>query len=1207
MATNSNFPLVSTQVAFATDPFDNTKSQLWTDISDRIESFDASAGRQYELDTVSAGEATINLYDPDEACNPGNPNSPYAPGVRVYRRITDQAMWPPAPIGADVNILNPNAGFDPTFESLKVGSSPPSPGFESWGTTFVVDNHTAHTGSNCIVGQITGGSGLQAAVWNFPCISGQTYTVSAWFRQSVINTIAIWIGGHGDLSASGTSGQYVRLTGTFTADQPSLQLWVGSHSPGTSGELRIDDIQIEPTNPLNSNTDFDDGLTGWPNVGSGGIAQVSTEWAVKGIHSCKLTPAGGNNIYIEAAMVPAVAGQSYFVSGWIHSPNGTGQHYVAVKINWYDSSGTYISTSSGSDNTPLASGETRLANNFFQAPTGAGVAFAGVHAGVFAGNFGPPDASNLIYVDRVVITPYGTASPFSAYGPTVYDNFGGFVERWPSTWNYHGTYGISQMTCVDALAPMANQILYTEYRSALMAKGPAYYWPLDEGDGATSFAEASGNGGPPLVRTNSTEFGAADNFKAGTQTAIPGDPGGVGLTDYESDLTNYPTYNNASPIQTGLNSPLGINLIFNSEPVHLVITFWAAHTGNIQIDGLAGYGATVCDLINQNFFGVGLVNNAGAHQLAGVCEQIINGALTGSANTGVTDNWADGAWHHYLITFDIVSGTITTNVYVDGHNAGFATGSATGLQYPIALSTVQVAGFINPQGAIFGDAPSWPQGSFAHVAIFNRQLSYSEITDLTSAGLGYPNERSDARIARYLSYHYIAPSVLETGASLMGVSNLQANTALLDACQSVALSENGVLLVDPANSGQIWFQARSHRYLETTAKWIFGESGWLNPISDSFQRTVSGGWGQNWSTLGGSQSDYSVASGVATQTHTVVNTLHGCFMPVGTSDMDVTVDVSVPINLATGASLTQWVYGRVSDSSNYYIARLDLLTSGNVSLLLSKRVAGSLLAISGTGTVQVGSGHQAGDVWRIRFQVAGSTLRARAWMPATQSQPTTWLTGTDTDLTTGTQMGLASRLESGNTNTLPLAVSWKSLTVVPGGGEIPYKEDLTYDYDPTQIYNDVQVVNDGGATVVGGTVAQVAASQKSYGKRTFQRTVNLLSDQEAQDQANWLFFSHQAPEQRISQLTIEPSSNPRIWDAALGMRIGDRATVRRRTPIGLLEADFFIERIEHSRDKSGVWTVQVQMSPAGNAFNLQPWILEDGTYGALESTTLLGY
>lgn len=1205
MATNQNFPLVSTQVAFATDPFDTSKSQLWTDVSDRIQSFDASAGRQYELDTVSAGEATINLYDPDEACNPGNPNSPYAPGVQVYRRITDQAMWPPTPVNGDVNILNPNTGTDPSFESLPVGSAPPYP-FQVHGITFVVDNHTAHSGSNCIVGQIIGGGGLQAAVWNFSCISGQTYTVSAWFRQTVINTIAIWINGHGDLSASGTSGQYVRLTGTFTADQPTLQLWVGSHSPGTSGELRIDDVQIEPVDPLNANSDFENGLTGWPNVGSGGIAQASTEWAVKGSQSCKLTPAGGVNIYIEAAPVPAIGGNQYFISGWFHSKNGTGSHNVAVKINWYDVNGTYISTS-GSQDTPLAAGETRLVSQIITAPTGVGVAFAGVHGGVFS----TPDPSNIVYIDRLVITNFGAASTFTPYGPTVYNTFGGFVERWPSTWNYHGTYGISQMTCVDALAPMANQTLYTEYRNSLMAKGPAYYWPLDEGEGATSFAEASGNGGPSLVRTNSTAFGAADNFQAGTQTAIPGDPGGVGLTDYESDQTNFPTYNNTSPIQTGLNSPLGINLVFDAAPVHLVITFWAVHTGNIQISGLAGYGATLSDLISHNFMAVGVLNDNGVPQLAGVCEQIIQGALTGSANATVTDNWADGKWHHYLVTFDITS-IMLTNIYVDGQNIGFNSGSMTGLQFPINLSTVQVAGFINPQGAVFGDAPSWPKAAFAHVAIFNRQLSLGEIQDLARAGLGYPGERSDARIARYLSYHYVAPSTLETGASLMGVSNLQANTALLDACQSVALTENGVLLVDPANSGQIWFQARSHRYLETSPKWIFGESGWLNPISDSFQRSVTGGWGtspngQIWSTVGGSQSDYNVASGVATQQHTTVNSLHSCFMPIGTSDMDITVDVTLPIGQAVGGSVTQWVYGRVSDPNNYYIARLDLGTDASVSLTLSKRVGGSLQAISGTSALQVGTAHQAGDVWRIRFQVTSSTLRARAWIPATQPQPTTWLTGTDTDLATGTQMGLASRLESGNTNTLPITVSWDSLTVVPGGGEIPYKEDITYDFDPTQVYNDVQVVNDGGATVVGGTMTQVVASQKSYGKRSFQRTVNLQSDQEAQDQANWLFFSHQAPEQRISQLTIEPSSNPYIWDAALGMRPGDRATVKRRTPVGLLQADFFIERIEHSRDNSGTWTVQVQMSPAGNAFNLQPWILQDNTFGALESTTLLGY
>ena len=41
------------------------------------------------------------------------------------------------------------------------------------------------------------------------------------------------------------------------------------------------------------------------------------------------------------------------------------------------------------------------------------------------------------------------------------------------------------------------------------------------------------------------------------------------------------------------------------------------------------------------------------------------------------------------------------------------------------------------------------------------------------------------------------------------------------------------------------------------------------------------------------------------------------------------------------------------------------------------------------------------------------------------------------------------------------------------------------------------------------------------------------------------------------------------------------------------------------------WTVRLQLSPVGSSAagqpTVQPWILEDATYGVLDSTTVLGW
>ena len=141
MATNPNWPLTVTAVAFSTDPFDSTAVPVFVDISERGQTLDTSTGRQYELDTVQAAECAITVLDADEIFNPTNMGSPYSPGVRVYRRLIDVAMWPLAPNtgGVATNLLNVNTsgGFnpsntttslDPSFETYAVDAS--------WGKSF---------------------------------------------------------------------------------------------------------------------------------------------------------------------------------------------------------------------------------------------------------------------------------------------------------------------------------------------------------------------------------------------------------------------------------------------------------------------------------------------------------------------------------------------------------------------------------------------------------------------------------------------------------------------------------------------------------------------------------------------------------------------------------------------------------------------------------------------------------------------------------------------------------------------------------------------------------------------------------------------------------------------------------------------------------------------------------------------------------------
>lgn len=209
-------------------------------------------------------------------------------------------------------------------------------------------------------------------------------------------------------------------------------------------------------------------------------------------------------------------------------------------------------------------------------------------------------------------------------------------------------------------------------------------------------------------------------------------------------------------------------------------------------------------------------------------------------------------------------------------------------------------------------------------------------------------------------------------------------------------------------------------------------------ILDTFTRTVAAGsWGstdtsQVWAVSGGTVgTDYFVNGTKGVQSNGTVNVLRHSFLDSGQTDFDIYVSVTCPV-VPTGAAITLWAVGRFLDTSNYYVAQISIATSGTASLSIQKRVAGVLSTV--VSGVSVGT-HSAGDTWRIHFKGSGTRLEASAWKPASASEPISFtLSGTDTSLTTGTNIGLLSRLESGNTNTLPVEIAWDNLQVVLGLG-----------------------------------------------------------------------------------------------------------------------------------------------------------------------------
>jgi hypothetical protein len=231
-------------VAFNAEPFDPAAVPVWSDLSSRCVSIgSASRGRQYELDQNQTGAMDVSWVNIDEALNPANAGSPYSPNVQPYRQILARCMWPNGGTG---NLLNlAYWGNDPTFESYALGPAP------TWlvngsflGASITLTN--PFQGVKSVTYTVLSGGGTATIGWVVPCIPGRQYTASAYVRQAAANVTQIQVLGSTVGSNTVTTGAYVRLSVTFTATQPTHTVQVSTITPGLTGAVNIDAIQLDP-------------------------------------------------------------------------------------------------------------------------------------------------------------------------------------------------------------------------------------------------------------------------------------------------------------------------------------------------------------------------------------------------------------------------------------------------------------------------------------------------------------------------------------------------------------------------------------------------------------------------------------------------------------------------------------------------------------------------------------------------------------------------------------------------------------------------------------------------------------------------------------------------------------------------------------------------------------------------------------------------
>lgn len=190
--------------------------------------------------------------------------------------------------------------------------------------------------------------------------------------------------------------------------------------------------------------------------------------------------------------------------------------------------------------------------------------------------------------------------------------------------------------------------------------------------------------------------------------------------------------------------------------------------------------------------------------------------------------------------------------------------------------------------------------------------------------------------------------------------------------------------------------------------------------SDAFARSTSSGWGTAdlggaWSILAGTTSDFSTSGSYGVHTQSTVGAAHITALTAPGADVDIYCDIATSA-LATGASLMGGPVARCVDNSNHYMARLEFTTAQAVILSVRKRVAGTETSLNAVTTSLT---HVATTFYRVRFQVSGSTVRAKVW-DASTTEPSLWtVSATDTSLTAAANVGIRSFSNTGNTNVNP--------------------------------------------------------------------------------------------------------------------------------------------------------------------------------------------
>lgn len=410
--------------------------------------------------------------------------------------------------------------------------------------------------------------------------------------------------------------------------------------------------------------------------------------------------------------------------------------------------------------------------------------------------------------------------------------FDGYVDAWPTTWESGAGPCLAPITATDLLKKLATRKLRSVLQEDVLAASPWAYWPLAEGDGATSFANISGTTQGPLtvvsygsggyLSNQPTPNGAAlsEEFGPWVELAATSTTVGAALT---ADLT--------LPASALTDIVPGVP----TAQYSLTCGFWYAPAGTasdrevLRLQNAAGRTLVVVDLtadlkvrltvlgsdgtsLGQEVSADPLAAAWGTPLLIGVTvagQQIIAGDLTAfTAGRRQASVYGPPSALWDVPGSVVLGGTKSGSGLGTGYLAhaflcANQTASETfqpGLQLPLSDSVQALFSALATDAVTAGDGETSSQ----------RVARYARYAGARTADLGIgQTSMAGARAAKapLLSGAYADPQPMYTAPTTVTPLGGQ---AALEALGTAEAAEAGLLLVTPA--GELAFQDRTHRW-----------------------------------------------------------------------------------------------------------------------------------------------------------------------------------------------------------------------------------------------------------------------------------------------------------------------------------------------------------------------------------------------------------